>query len=201
MTSEELLNIPYRNLIGSLAFVALRTRPDSMYAVNALSQFQAKPGIKHWNCLMRSLFTRMSALHKCGTLKPPSPGLEHVDVINNVLNNITEQELELQEVQNLLTTPEPIHDVQLQLVGYKQKKDDKGKKRSLNICPTTPKGIISLNYEKNYSISTDNYLESYELHKITQQFSRSDSIQDIKRKLQNIQRAVQEHLYFAVFYE
>ncbi|GBN10571.1 hypothetical protein AVEN_22062-1, partial [Araneus ventricosus] len=33
----------------------------------------------------------MSALHKGGTLKPPSPGLEHVDVINDDLNDITEQ--------------------------------------------------------------------------------------------------------------
>ncbi|GBO37230.1 hypothetical protein AVEN_153058-1 [Araneus ventricosus] len=64
---------------------------------------------------IRSLFSRMSALHKSGTLKPPSPGLEHVDVINEDLNDITEQELEQQEVQNLLTTPEPNHDVQLQL--------------------------------------------------------------------------------------
>ncbi|GBN93403.1 hypothetical protein AVEN_6415-1 [Araneus ventricosus] len=72
----------------------------------------------------------MSALHKGGTLKPPSPGLEHVDVINDDLNDITEQELEQQEVQNLLTTPEPINDVQLQLVGNKRKKDEKGKKRS-----------------------------------------------------------------------
>ncbi|GBM55764.1 hypothetical protein AVEN_190348-1 [Araneus ventricosus] len=72
----------------------------------------------------------MSALHKGVTLKPPGPGLEHVDVINDDLNDITEQELEQQEVQNLLTTPELIHDVQLQLVGYKRKKDVKGKKRS-----------------------------------------------------------------------
>ncbi|GBL99625.1 hypothetical protein AVEN_68878-1 [Araneus ventricosus] len=72
----------------------------------------------------------MSALHKGGKLKPPSPGLEHVDVINDDLNDITEQELEQQEVQNFLTTPEPIKDVQLHLVGYKRKKDEKGKKRS-----------------------------------------------------------------------
>ncbi|GBM68602.1 hypothetical protein AVEN_154462-1 [Araneus ventricosus] len=45
----------------------------------------------------------MSALHKGGTLKPSSPGLEHVDVINEDLNDITEQELE-QELQNLLAT-------------------------------------------------------------------------------------------------
>ncbi|GBM76712.1 hypothetical protein AVEN_147779-1 [Araneus ventricosus] len=77
---------------------------------------------------IRSLFSRMRTLHKGGKLKPRSPGLEHFDVINEDLNDITEQELE-QEVQNLLTTPEPIHDVQLQLFGYKQEKDDKGKKR------------------------------------------------------------------------
>ncbi|GBM52171.1 hypothetical protein AVEN_97615-1 [Araneus ventricosus] len=85
----------------------------------------------------------MSALHKGGTFKPPIPGVEHVDIINEDLNDITEQELEQQEVQNLLTTPEPIRDVQLQLVGYKQEKDDKGKKRSLNISPITPKRIKS----------------------------------------------------------
>ncbi|GBO21810.1 hypothetical protein AVEN_188150-1 [Araneus ventricosus] len=124
----------------------------------------------------------MSALHKGGTLKPPSTGLEHVDVINEDLNDITEQELEM---QNLLTTPEPIHDV-LQLVGYKQEKDDKGKKRSSNFCPTTPKTIKSVYNGKNDSISTDNSLESYESHKITEQLSRSESIQDIKIKLQNI---------------
>ncbi|GBO25420.1 hypothetical protein AVEN_51549-1 [Araneus ventricosus] len=80
---------------------------------------------------IRSLFSRMSALHKGGTLKPPSPGLELVDDINEDLDDITEQELEQQEVQNLLTTLKPIHGVQLQLAGYTQEKDDKGKKRIL----------------------------------------------------------------------
>ncbi|GBM46440.1 hypothetical protein AVEN_78584-1 [Araneus ventricosus] len=60
----------------------------------------------------------------------------------------TIEELEQQEVQNLLTTPEPIRDVQLQLVGYKQEKDGKGKKRSLNISPTTPKRMKSIYDEK-----------------------------------------------------
>ncbi|GBL78067.1 hypothetical protein AVEN_143369-1 [Araneus ventricosus] len=35
----------------------------------------------------------MSALHKGGTLKSPSPDLEPVDVINEDLNDITEQGL------------------------------------------------------------------------------------------------------------
>ncbi|GFV26105.1 retrovirus-related Pol polyprotein from transposon TNT 1-94 [Trichonephila clavipes] len=47
--------VPYKNLIGSLSFIAIRTRPDIMYAVNVLSQFQANPGIKHLNCLLRLL--------------------------------------------------------------------------------------------------------------------------------------------------
>ncbi|GFW46837.1 retrovirus-related Pol polyprotein from transposon TNT 1-94 [Trichonephila clavipes] len=42
-TSEEILTVPYRNLIGSLSFIAIRTRPDIMYAVNVLSQFQTNP--------------------------------------------------------------------------------------------------------------------------------------------------------------
>ncbi|GBL73295.1 hypothetical protein AVEN_159334-1 [Araneus ventricosus] len=94
---------------------------------------------------IRSLFSRTAALYKGGTLKPPSPGLELVDDINEDLDgieqdDITEQELEQQEVQNLLTALEPIHDVQLQLAQYTQEKDDRGKKRSLTICPTHQKG-------------------------------------------------------------
>ncbi|GBN77755.1 hypothetical protein AVEN_110829-1 [Araneus ventricosus] len=79
-------------------------------------------------------------------IKTASPGMELVDDINEDLDgieqdDITEQKLEQREVQNLLTTLEPIHDVQIQLVGYKQEKNDKGKKRSLTICSTTPKRI------------------------------------------------------------
>ncbi|GBM31330.1 hypothetical protein AVEN_91319-1 [Araneus ventricosus] len=37
----------------------------------------------------------MSALHEGGTFKPPSTGLEHVDVINEDLNDITEQKAEI----------------------------------------------------------------------------------------------------------
>ncbi|GBL73496.1 hypothetical protein AVEN_94153-1 [Araneus ventricosus] len=40
---------------------------------------------------IRSLFSRMSALHKGVTLKPPSPGLELVDDVKEDLYDITEQ--------------------------------------------------------------------------------------------------------------
>ncbi|GBM87825.1 hypothetical protein AVEN_38493-1 [Araneus ventricosus] len=44
---------------------------------------------------MRSLFSRMSVLHKGGTLKPPSPSMELVDDINEVLDYITEKNLKI----------------------------------------------------------------------------------------------------------
>ncbi|GFV26742.1 retrovirus-related Pol polyprotein from transposon TNT 1-94 [Trichonephila clavipes] len=51
----QMAKYPYRNLIGSLSFIAARTRPDIMYAVNLLSQFQSNPGIKHWSSLLKLL--------------------------------------------------------------------------------------------------------------------------------------------------
>ncbi|GBM27871.1 hypothetical protein AVEN_218514-1 [Araneus ventricosus] len=76
---------------------------------------------------IRSLFSRMSAQHKGGTLKLRSPCLE-LDDINEDLDDITEQELEQQEVQNLLTTLELFHHAQLQLARYTPEKDNKRKK-------------------------------------------------------------------------
>ncbi|GBM87146.1 Retrovirus-related Pol polyprotein from transposon TNT 1-94 [Araneus ventricosus] len=51
----EMTNYPYRSLLGSLSYIASRTRPDISYAVNILSQFQENPGIIHWNILLKLL--------------------------------------------------------------------------------------------------------------------------------------------------
>lgn len=51
----EMVSIPYRNLIGSLAFLAGRTRPDISYALNIFSQFQESPGMIHWEGLLKLL--------------------------------------------------------------------------------------------------------------------------------------------------
>lgn len=48
---EEMEDIPYRALIGSLLFLAQRTRPDILFSVIALSQFNSNPGYKHWSYL------------------------------------------------------------------------------------------------------------------------------------------------------
>lgn len=55
MEVREMAKIPYRNLIGSLAFIASRTRPDIAYALNIFSQFQSNPGITHWIGLLKLL--------------------------------------------------------------------------------------------------------------------------------------------------
>lgn len=52
---SEMEKLPYRNIIGCLAYLASRTRPDICYAVNVLSQFQSNPGLIHWNILLRLL--------------------------------------------------------------------------------------------------------------------------------------------------
>lgn len=52
---KEMEAYPYRNLIGCLAFLSSRTRPDISYAVNVFSQFQSNPGIIHWNYLLKLL--------------------------------------------------------------------------------------------------------------------------------------------------
>lgn len=51
-TEEEkklMVNIPYRELIGSLMFLALYTRPDILFAVTKLSQYNSNPGKQHWH--------------------------------------------------------------------------------------------------------------------------------------------------------
>ena len=52
---EEMSKIPYRSLVGSLSFLASRTRPDISYALNIFSQFQENPGITHWHGLLKLL--------------------------------------------------------------------------------------------------------------------------------------------------
>lgn len=45
---DEMKDIPYKQLIGSLMYVALATRPDILFAVTKLSQFSSNPGRAHW---------------------------------------------------------------------------------------------------------------------------------------------------------
>ncbi|GBM90699.1 Retrovirus-related Pol polyprotein from transposon TNT 1-94 [Araneus ventricosus] len=53
--TKEIERYPYRSVIGCLAFIASRTRPDINYAANLFSQFQSNPAVVHRNGLMKLL--------------------------------------------------------------------------------------------------------------------------------------------------
>lgn len=48
-------NVPYRQAIGSLLFLAMITRPDISFAVNLLSRYYENPGPLHWGAVKRIL--------------------------------------------------------------------------------------------------------------------------------------------------
>lgn len=51
ITEEErklMINVPYREHIGSLLFLALYTRPDILFAATKLSQYNSNPEKQHW---------------------------------------------------------------------------------------------------------------------------------------------------------
>lgn len=52
---QEISEIPYREIVGSLKFLAVISRPDIMHAVNQVSRFLSNPGKKHWVAAKRIL--------------------------------------------------------------------------------------------------------------------------------------------------
>jgi hypothetical protein len=46
-------NVPYREAVGSLMYLAMGTRPDIAYAVGIVSRFCQNPGQAHWNAVKR----------------------------------------------------------------------------------------------------------------------------------------------------
>ena len=45
---DDMANVPYRELIGSLMYAAMAMRPNIAHTVTALSQFLENPGHTHW---------------------------------------------------------------------------------------------------------------------------------------------------------
>jgi len=46
---------PYRELLGSIMYAQIATRPDLSYSVSTLSKFASNPGPTHWNALTHVL--------------------------------------------------------------------------------------------------------------------------------------------------
>ena len=52
---ERVNNVPYRQLIGALLYLATRTRPDIAFAVNKLAKYNVGHGLQHWKAAKRIL--------------------------------------------------------------------------------------------------------------------------------------------------
>jgi len=48
---EKLSNMPYREAVGSLVFLAAVSRPDIAFAVNSVSKFLSKHNTTHWRAV------------------------------------------------------------------------------------------------------------------------------------------------------
>ena len=46
-------NIPYHQAVGSLIHLTTGTRPDIVFAISFVSQFNANPGWDHWEAIKR----------------------------------------------------------------------------------------------------------------------------------------------------
>lgn len=53
--NEILDDVPYRELLGSLTYLSVCTRPDISYTVSYLSQFNHNYGTEHWKAAKRVL--------------------------------------------------------------------------------------------------------------------------------------------------
>ena len=60
-----MLNIPYRELVGTLLWIANGTRPDIAYAVTTLAKYTSNPGELHWQALLRVLGYLSTTINHC----------------------------------------------------------------------------------------------------------------------------------------
>ncbi|KAA0033208.1 gag/pol protein [Cucumis melo var. makuwa] len=52
---EDMSNIPYASVVGSLMYAMLCTRPDICYSVGIVSRYQSNPGCDHWTTVKNIL--------------------------------------------------------------------------------------------------------------------------------------------------
>ncbi|PON89609.1 hypothetical protein TorRG33x02_145910 [Trema orientale] len=52
---EQMRNIPYASVVGSLMYVMLCTRPDICYAIKIVSRYQSNLGPEHWSAVKHIL--------------------------------------------------------------------------------------------------------------------------------------------------
>ena len=52
---EQMKNIPYASIVGSMMYVQVCTRPDIAFVVSMLGKYQSNPGMDHWGAAKKVL--------------------------------------------------------------------------------------------------------------------------------------------------
>ena len=52
---EQMKNIPYASVVGSIMYVQIYTRPDIAFVVSMLGRYQSSPSIDHWRAAKKVL--------------------------------------------------------------------------------------------------------------------------------------------------
>ena len=50
---KDMEQVPYREAVGSLLWIANGTRPDVAYAVSQVAKYMSNPGMEHWTAVKR----------------------------------------------------------------------------------------------------------------------------------------------------
>ncbi|KAG2883895.1 hypothetical protein PC117_g25918 [Phytophthora cactorum] len=85
-TSEEkeaMKDIPYREVVGSLMYLMVGTRPDLAFYMREVSQFLSNPGKEHWNAVVRGL-KYLSGTTDQGLLLGGSKSIDNINLADNL---------------------------------------------------------------------------------------------------------------------
>lgn len=50
---EDMMIVPYFNVVGSIMYTMISTQPDLAHAISVRSRFMANPGRPHWEAMKR----------------------------------------------------------------------------------------------------------------------------------------------------
>ncbi|CAL1680928.1 unnamed protein product [Lasius platythorax] len=73
---QDMKNIPYRELIGSLGYINQCTKPDIAFAVSKLAQFSSNPGREHWDESKRTLRYLGNTMKHCLHYSSDEPSIK-----------------------------------------------------------------------------------------------------------------------------
>ncbi|KAL3633618.1 hypothetical protein CASFOL_022380 [Castilleja foliolosa] len=81
--AEEMARVPYANVVGSLMYAMICTRPDIAHAVRVLSRYMSNPGKEHWTAIKR-VFRYLRGTSKLSLCFEGEEGGKTLDIVGHV---------------------------------------------------------------------------------------------------------------------